>query len=188
MRKKISKVWGNIRKIDQNLRKNEESETLAHPGLWGWLRPCLRYNNSLSMAIEIDNTPVVLHNGQREIRFLLLNSLVATDLIYYTFVLFISNLGLYGHTTVWHMETGALYVYGGYRFHLGSILISDKLYSLHYATKVWSMITAEALKVGSLVRGTPTAGVLLHRVIISRRWERNQKRDSEWPINTDSPR
>ena len=25
-------------------------------------------------------------------------------------------------------------------------------------------------------------------VIISRRWERNQKRDSEWPINTDSPR
>ena len=30
-----------------------------------------------------------------------------------------------------------------------------------------------------LVRGTPTAGVLLHWVIISRRWERNQKRDSE---------
>ena len=38
------------------------------------------------------------------------------------------------------------------------------------------------------MRGTPTAGVLLHWVIISRRWERNQKRDSEWPINTDSPR
>ena len=31
----------------------------------------------------------------------------------------------------------------------------------------------------TLVRGTPTAGVLLHWVIISRRWERNQKRDSE---------
>ena len=30
-----------------------------------------------------------------------------------------------------------------------------------------------------LVRGTPTAGVLLHWVIISRRWELNQKRDSE---------
>ena len=40
----------------------------------------------------------------------------------------------------------------------------------------------------SLVRGTPTAGVLLHWVIISRRWERIQQRDSEWPINTDSPR
>ena len=30
-----------------------------------------------------------------------------------------------------------------------------------------------------IVRGTPTAGVLLHWVIISRWWERNQKRDSE---------
>ena len=38
-----------------------------------------------------------------------------------------------------------------------------------------------------VVRGTPTAGVLLHWVIISRRWERIQKRDREWPINTDSP-
>ena len=31
-----------MRKIDQNLRKNEESGTLAHPGLWGWLRPWFR--------------------------------------------------------------------------------------------------------------------------------------------------
>ena len=38
-----------------------------------------------------------------------------------------------------------------------------------------------------LVRGTPTAGVLLHWVVISRRWERIQARDSELPINTDSP-
>ena len=45
MRKKISKVWGKIRKIHQNLRKNEESGTLAYPagpGLWGWQRPCAR--------------------------------------------------------------------------------------------------------------------------------------------------
>ena len=39
-----------------------------------------------------------------------------------------------------------------------------------------------------IVRGTPTAGVLLHWVIISRWWEQNQKRDSESPINTGSPR
>ena len=39
-----------------------------------------------------------------------------------------------------------------------------------------------------LVRGTPTAGVLIHWVIISKRWERIQQRDSESPINTDSPR
>ena len=39
-----------------------------------------------------------------------------------------------------------------------------------------------------VVRGTPTAGVLIHWVIISRRWERIQQRDSESPVNTDSPR
>ena len=38
------------------------------------------------------------------------------------------------------------------------------------------------------VRGTPTAGVLIHWVIISRQWERIQQRDSESPINTDSQR
>ena len=37
------------------------------------------------------------------------------------------------------------------------------------------------------MRGTPTARVLLHWVIISRRWERNQKLNRERPINTDSP-
>ena len=39
-----------------------------------------------------------------------------------------------------------------------------------------------------LVRGTPTAGVLLHWVIIFRRWEQNHKHNRERPINTDSPR
>ena len=34
------KIWGKIRIIDRNFRKNEESGTPAHPGLWGWLRPC----------------------------------------------------------------------------------------------------------------------------------------------------
>ena len=50
----------------------------------------------------------------------------------------------------------------------------------------WSKI--ELYVDSRLVRGTPTAGVLLHWVIISRRWERIQARDSELPINTDSPR
>ena len=44
------------------------------------------------------------------------------------------------------------------------------------------------VKMIKLVRGTPTAGVLIHWVIISRRWERIQQRDSESPVNTDSPR
>ena len=32
-KEKLIAIWG----------KNEESETLAHPGLWGWLRPWLQY-------------------------------------------------------------------------------------------------------------------------------------------------
>ena len=39
----------------------------------------------------------------------------------------------------------------------------------------------------ALVRGTPTAGVLLHWVIISRWWEQNQTHNRERSINTDSP-
>ena len=39
MRMKIRKIRGKIRIIDRNLRKNEESGTLAHLGLWGWLHP-----------------------------------------------------------------------------------------------------------------------------------------------------
>ena len=39
-----------------------------------------------------------------------------------------------------------------------------------------------------LVRGTPTTGVLLHWIIISRRWEQNQMRNREHSVNTDSPR
>ena len=33
MRTRIRKIWGKIRIIDRNFRKNEESGTLAHPGL-----------------------------------------------------------------------------------------------------------------------------------------------------------
>ena len=39
-----------------------------------------------------------------------------------------------------------------------------------------------------VVRGTPTAGVILHWVIISRRWEQNHKHNRKQHINTDSPR
>ena len=36
--RKWVKVWEKIRKLNRDLRKNEENGTLAHPGLWGWLR------------------------------------------------------------------------------------------------------------------------------------------------------
>ena len=48
-----------------------------------------------------------------------------------------------------------------------------------------SKTNLQGLKV---VRRTPTARVLLHWVIISRRWEQNQTHDRERSINTDFPR
>ena len=50
---------------------------------------------------------------------------------------------------------------------------------------VWSTVSSTRM---ILVRGTPAVGFLIHWVIISRRWERIQQRDSESPIYTDSPR
>ena len=45
MRKKISKVWGkNKKKFIEIWGRNKERRTLAHPGLWGWLRPCWTTN------------------------------------------------------------------------------------------------------------------------------------------------
>ncbi|XP_033641193.1 multiple epidermal growth factor-like domains protein 8 [Asterias rubens] len=53
--------------------------------------------------------------------------------------------GLFGHSTVWHQASSALYVYGGYRFHLDGIFVSDKLYSLTYkgSGNRWSILPAE---------------------------------------------
>ena len=42
--------------------------------------------------------------------------------------------------------------------------------------------------IGQVVRGTPTSGVLLHWVIISRWWEQNQTHNRERSVNADSPR
>ncbi|XP_022097491.1 multiple epidermal growth factor-like domains protein 8 [Acanthaster planci] len=53
--------------------------------------------------------------------------------------------GLFGHSTVWHPATKALYVYGGYLFHLDSVFVSDRLYSLDYrdSLKKWNLLPAE---------------------------------------------
>ena len=61
MRKELRKVWGKIREIDQNLRKNEENENLAHPGLWGWLRPCksvLLPMDHFVMAVDVTHSQI----------------------------------------------------------------------------------------------------------------------------------
>ena len=37
----MRKFWGKIGKSYENLMKYEKSGNLAHPGLWGWLHPCV---------------------------------------------------------------------------------------------------------------------------------------------------
>ena len=63
MRTTIRKIWENIRIIDRNLRKNEESGTLTHPGLWGWLRPW--YDLSilwLQMWLQVNEGRIKMHH------------------------------------------------------------------------------------------------------------------------------
>ncbi|XP_062394998.1 multiple epidermal growth factor-like domains protein 8 [Sardina pilchardus] len=48
--------------------------------------------------------------------------------------------GLYGHTAVYHEQTDAVYVFGGYRFHLDSVEPSGELYSLYYPNLTWSQL------------------------------------------------
>ncbi|XP_078064437.1 multiple epidermal growth factor-like domains protein 8 [Mustelus asterias] len=48
--------------------------------------------------------------------------------------------GLYGHSTVYHEATDALYVFGGYRFYLESVSASRELYSLYLPNLTWSLL------------------------------------------------
>ncbi|XP_051901341.1 LOW QUALITY PROTEIN: multiple epidermal growth factor-like domains protein 8 [Pristis pectinata] len=48
--------------------------------------------------------------------------------------------GLYGHTAVYHTPTDAVYVFGGYRFHLETVSASAELYSFHLGTLTWSLL------------------------------------------------
>uniref|UniRef100_A0A1A8GFI9 Multiple EGF-like-domains 8 n=1 Tax=Nothobranchius korthausae TaxID=1143690 RepID=A0A1A8GFI9_9TELE len=48
--------------------------------------------------------------------------------------------GLYGHSAVYHEQTDAIYVFGGYRFHMGAVEPSGELYSLYYPNLTWSLL------------------------------------------------
>uniref|UniRef100_A0AAX7TXQ6 Multiple EGF-like-domains 8 n=1 Tax=Astatotilapia calliptera TaxID=8154 RepID=A0AAX7TXQ6_ASTCA len=55
--------------------------------------------------------------------------------------------GLYGHTAVYHEQTDAIYVFGGYRFHVESVEPSAELYSLYYPNLTWSLLaTSQGIK------------------------------------------
>uniref|UniRef100_A0A8C6NK18 Multiple EGF like domains 8 n=1 Tax=Nothobranchius furzeri TaxID=105023 RepID=A0A8C6NK18_NOTFU len=48
--------------------------------------------------------------------------------------------GLYGHSAVYHEQTDAIYVFGGYRFHVEAVEPSGELYSLYYPNLTWSLL------------------------------------------------
>lgn len=57
--------------------------------------------------------------------------------------------GLYGHSAVYHEQTDAIYVFGGYRFHVETVEPSGELYSLYYPNLTWSLLVPSQ---GSKVR------------------------------------
>ncbi|XP_011483811.1 multiple epidermal growth factor-like domains protein 8 [Oryzias latipes] len=48
--------------------------------------------------------------------------------------------GLYGHSAVYHEQTDAVYVFGGYRFQVETVEPSGELYSLYYPNLTWSLL------------------------------------------------
>lgn len=48
--------------------------------------------------------------------------------------------GLYGHSAVYHEQTDAVYVFGGYRFHVEAVEPSGELYTLYYPNLTWSLL------------------------------------------------
>ncbi|XP_028050046.1 multiple epidermal growth factor-like domains protein 8 isoform X7 [Monomorium pharaonis] len=49
-------------------------------------------------------------------------------------------LGIYGHSTVYHSKSDSFYVFGGYTYAVNKTFISNKLYSLNYKTRTWSVL------------------------------------------------
>lgn len=61
------------------------------------------------------------------------------------------SVGLYGHSAVYHEQTDAIYVFGGYRFHVETVEPSGELYSLYYPNLTWSLLVpSQGNKVGEL--------------------------------------
>lgn len=54
-------------------------------------------------------------------------------------------LGLYGHSAVYHQESRAIYVYGGYEYQTDKSVVSDHLYSVTVDNnnRYWSLLPPE---------------------------------------------
>lgn len=77
------------------------------------------------------------------------------------FALCVLPLGLYGHSAVYHEQTDAIYVFGGYRFHVETVEPSGELYSLYYPNLTWSLLVPSQ---GNKVRGLSLSIPLLQAI------------------------
>ena len=57
--------------------------------------------------------------------------------------------GLYGHSTVFHARSNALYVFGGYEYQTDRTEVSSSMYTIDLETKTWSLLPAEVNNVVS---------------------------------------
>lgn len=62
--------------------------------------------------------------------------------------------GVYGHSTVFHADTNALYMFGGYIFNGGRTVLTNNLYMLHYETRTWTELNAFSSSLVNLVSGS----------------------------------
>lgn len=51
-------------------------------------------------------------------------------------------LGIFGHSTVFHMQTNSLYVFGGYIYAKHEPVLSDRLFMLNYETHTWTELSS----------------------------------------------
>lgn len=51
-------------------------------------------------------------------------------------------LGIFGHTTAFHAQSNALYVFGGYEYQKQQSFLSNRLYRLTYDTRTWTEMNA----------------------------------------------
>uniref|UniRef100_A0A8D8PUQ8 Multiple epidermal growth factor-like domains protein 8 n=1 Tax=Cacopsylla melanoneura TaxID=428564 RepID=A0A8D8PUQ8_9HEMI len=49
-------------------------------------------------------------------------------------------LGIYGHSTVFHVPSQSFYVFGGYTYAVNRTFISNRLYAFHYPSKTWTVL------------------------------------------------
>lgn len=62
-------------------------------------------------------------------------------------------LGIYGHSTVFHMQSNSLYIFGGFVYEKGEALLSNRLYMLNYESHTWTELNSLGFTSGKLVSG-----------------------------------